>query len=363
MNVSRIKSISAAGALLLLILLLCFPSQSAQGVLKGLSCCAQRVIPALFPFFVVSNLIMSGPAADWLGILVRPFARYGMGIREKSACSALVLSWLGGFAVAAGTISRLYEQGQISKRQAELLLVCGVGSSPAFVINTVGLLMLNRFRLGVCLCIALFLSNLCCGVFAAKLFSQKNFSGQVPPNDTQKVVLGGLVPAVGQAVQSSLTVCGFVVFFSCLSACLEPIFSSAFPQIPGIPAVLNSLLEVTSGCLSAASLPQNQAPFACCITLSLLSLSVLLQVRSLLCKEISLKFLLWFRPMHLGLSLCFFRMLLRFFPGCMEASSTLVGQVIPQARLAPDAAMVLFLLCCLVLSALAPHNKRTDPAC
>lgn len=145
-------------------LILAFPSQSARGISDGLGCCALQVIPALFPFFVVANLLIASPLANGLGALVWPFTRFGLGIKGQKAATALLVSWLGGFAVAAGTVSQLYRQGQLSRRQAQLLLVCGVGSGPAFILNTVGLLMLGSTRLGACLFAALLCANLCTGI-------------------------------------------------------------------------------------------------------------------------------------------------------------------------------------------------------
>ena len=83
--------------------------------------------------------------------------------------------------------------------------------------------------------------------------------------------------------------------------------------------------------------------------LSLQSLSVLLQVRALLCPQLSLAPLLAARPLHLACSLAALRGLLGLVPGAAAAASTLTGRVIAQSSTPPDAALVLFLLCCAVL--------------
>lgn len=48
-------------AVFLLFLILAFPGQSAKGITAGLVSCAKQVIPALFPFFVVANLLIASP--------------------------------------------------------------------------------------------------------------------------------------------------------------------------------------------------------------------------------------------------------------------------------------------------------------
>lgn len=333
-------------AIAFLALILAFPSQSARGISDGLGCCALQVIPALFPFFVVANLLIASPLANGLGALVWPFTRFGLGIKGQKGATALLVSWLGGFAVAAGTVSQLYRQGQLSRRQAQLLLVCGVGSGPAFILNTVGLLMLGSTRLGACLFAALLCANLCTGI--AMRFALPRSDEQIfysAPASGEADGQAGFVQAVQAAVASMLTVCGFVIFFRFLGAVL---FELLPPSAP-VQFIASALLEVTSGCAAAAQLSGGAAVAACCCALSIQSLSVLLQVRALLCSELSLAPLLAARPLHLAFSLLWLKVFLRFVPGEAAAASTLADRVITRTRIAPDAALVLFLLCCAVL--------------
>ena len=63
------------GAALVGGLLLAAPQRAAQGFAYGMQLCARSVLPALFPFFVVCNLLVGNPAAAVLGLPVRPLAR------------------------------------------------------------------------------------------------------------------------------------------------------------------------------------------------------------------------------------------------------------------------------------------------
>lgn len=333
-------------AVAFLALILAFPAQSARGISEGLGCCALQVIPALFPFFVVANLLISSPLANGLGVLLWPFTRFGLGVKGQKAATALLVSWLGGFAVAASTVSQLYRQGEVNRRQAQLLLVCGVGSGPAFVLNTVGLLMLGSTRLGACLFGALLAANLCTGLATRLVLPRAESAVLFPAAELkEKHTQTDFVQAVQAAVASMLTVCGFVVFFRFLSTVLFELL----PQNAAAHFAASALLEVTTGCAAAAQLGGSAAVTACCCALSIQSLSVLLQVRALLCSELSLLPLLAARPLHLALSLVWLRIFLRLVPGEAEAASTLADRVITRTRIAPDAALVLFFLCCAVL--------------
>lgn len=329
----------------LLAILFLRPLACIEGVRAGLNSCAEQVIPALFPFFVVSSLVAAGPLAKMLGVIVWPFTRFGLGIRDARAATALLLSWLGGFAVAARVISQMYAEDTVTRRQAQLLLICGVGSGPAFVVNTVGVLLLGSARLGWCIFAALLAANIIAGLLARLLLPAEPLcSGRVCPTTAEQAGDVGFVAAVQGAIQSMLTVCGFVVFFSFLNRVLAEFLPAFGPARAGAAA----LLEVTGGCIQASRLGGAAAVYGCCAALSVQSLSVLLQVRALLHRELPLLPLVAARPVHLVFSLGALRFLLGIVPGAAAAAAA-GERLIVQSRTAPDAALVLFALCCVVL--------------
>ena len=75
--------------------LLC-PTACADGVREGLSLAAVQALPALFPFFVVSGLLVRCDTARLSPLLAKPLARlYGL---PPEAAPALVLGLIGGSA-------------------------------------------------------------------------------------------------------------------------------------------------------------------------------------------------------------------------------------------------------------------------
>ena len=90
-----IQMIYAAALGGLMILLLAFPQAASQGAIQALELCFHQLIPALFPFFVVSSLLVRLPAwskaAGFLCSLTR-----SIGIASPQAPLILILSWLGG---------------------------------------------------------------------------------------------------------------------------------------------------------------------------------------------------------------------------------------------------------------------------
>lgn len=339
---------AAAGglfALSMLALLFARPFACIEGIRAGLASCTEQVIPALFPFFVVSSVIAASPLAKVLGAAVWPYTRFGLGIRDSRAATALLLAWLGGFAVAARVIGQMYSAGAVTRRQAQLLLICGVGSGPAFVVNTVGCLLLGSPRLGWCIFASLLLANLAAGLLARLALAPETEAFEKPASCREDETPGiSFVSAVQGAVQSMLAVCGFVTFFSFLNRGLGTFLPASGP----VRAAFAALLEVTGGCVQTSQLGGAAAVYGCCAALSIQSLSVFLQVRALLDRDISLLPLAAARPVHLAFSLGALRFLLCIVPGAAAAAAA-GERLIVQSRSAPDAALVLFALCCAAL--------------
>ena len=104
----------------LALLLFAFPGESAQGARQGVSLCAELIIPSLFPFFVLSSLLIATGLAELcarpLGRLLSPlFGTSGAGL------SALVLGLVGGYPVGARTLAQLAERKACSPKELRRL--------------------------------------------------------------------------------------------------------------------------------------------------------------------------------------------------------------------------------------------------
>lgn len=93
----RRQWLEMAALALLCLGLLSRPQAAAQGFADGARLCVGSLLPALFPFMVVCELLvgMALPKA-----LLRPQARL-LGLQSEDTAAALLASWLGGYAVCA----------------------------------------------------------------------------------------------------------------------------------------------------------------------------------------------------------------------------------------------------------------------
>ena len=129
-------------------LLLWRSAVAAEAVRRGLTLCARSVIPALFPYFVVSGLLISLGLADGVGRRLEPLTRRLFGVSGAGA-SAFFLGLLGGYPVGGRTVGQLYRAGQLSKDEAERLLAFCNNAGPSFILGVVGVGCFGSLRTGV----------------------------------------------------------------------------------------------------------------------------------------------------------------------------------------------------------------------
>ncbi len=104
------------------------PQTCAEAFRQGLALCGGPLLVSLFPFLVVSALIMRSGAGEVLGVLLWPVVRC-IGLRSRSAGSVLLIGLVGGFApAAAATAEAVPQQG--TDLAGGLRLCCPPVSAP-----------------------------------------------------------------------------------------------------------------------------------------------------------------------------------------------------------------------------------------
>ena len=321
------------------LLLIKSPQLAARGFTSGLYLCTNTVLPALFPFFVLCDLLLSCPMEEKF---LRPFTTC-FGLQSSRGALTVLLSWFGGYAVCAQLVGTLRRGNQLDARDSALVLMLGCCSGPGFVIGCVGGLLLGNPQLGILLyglqLAANLMSTALCIPFLPKADRSAQKSGQGIESGA------GLSRAIGKAVNSSMNVCGCVLFFRIITTLLTPFL----PPIPFAPPALSAVLEISSGCADFAALGGSIALYGCCACLSLLGLSVWAQMAMLLQGAVSLRLLLCNRLLHLIFFCGIVHLLARTLPGTMAVYRTLSQRVITMQRLPLDAALIVFLFLCAAL--------------
>ncbi len=319
--------------------LLTAPQIAAQGIRAGLALCAGTMIPALFPFLVLSGFLTESGLYRAAGRLFSPLATYLFRLPD-CAGAVFAMSLIGGFPVGLRMTAQLQEQGALTQRQAARMSLFCINAGPAFLIAAVGGGMLGSRRAGALLFASVSLSALLIGIGCALFAPHETPLHKVP---VQKHGSGdALVNAVSQATSALWGICAWILLFSAL---MEYLRSAPLPE--GIVLSLRMLAEVSDGSLAAAGLP---LPFLAA-TVAFCGLCVHCQVLPELrrCGQSYSRFLLS-RSAAAGLSALLCHGLLRLFP--IEHSVLSNGvQAQPAAfsLSAPAAAALLFLGALLIL--------------
>ncbi len=208
---------AALGVLFAAVLLLkgsAAATESARGALK---LCARVLIPSLFPYMVISSLLVTlGTARLFARVfspICRPFRLPG------DAASAIFLGALCGFPVGAKTACDLYRSDRLTVRQTERLIAIANNTGPAFVIEVVGAHCWGSRGFGLTVYAAQILASLVIGLVGTRV-SMGRDDAEPPPQKTvgcvvsRTDILTALADAAASSALSVLTVCGFVVFFA-----------------------------------------------------------------------------------------------------------------------------------------------------
>lgn len=239
-----------------LLLILWHPEIAIASVRRGLDICAKTVIPALFPFMVVSDLLVSSGIGAHLLRPVLPLLRKIFCLPDVGCC-AVLLGMLCGFPVGAVCAMNGLRAGQLTREEVQRVLLFSGNASSAFLINAVGLSLWGNQDFGGCLWITL----LCCQLTVGFLFThcsakktERSITEEVflpPQRSLSRSIL--LTHAVQASCQAMLSVCSYVIFFSALMGTLHAVLDGV-----GAPGFCKTLLfcifELTGGTDAAASL-------------------------------------------------------------------------------------------------------------
>ena len=296
-------------SILLLLLAVCGTglllwSEAVSAVMvKTVYLCTQVLLPSLFPFFVLSSLLISSGIVQRIAPHLERMTQYLFGL-PGSCAAAVLLGAVGGYPVGAKTAASLYQQGVCRKEDALTALRFCNNAGPAFLISAVGSGLLGDKRLGILLYGLHLISSMLIGLLfrenknVVKLY---NITDKKPPNTS---LTSDFLQAVTGSFSAFLNVCAFVLLFSVIICLLKqlPLLSRLPPLFQGL---LSGVLELTSGTAVLAASP---LPKRCLLTvLSFLcgwgGLSVQLQTISFL-QEADLPYreYLGFKLLHGGLA-------------------------------------------------------------
>ncbi|MCI9094867.1 MAG: hypothetical protein HFI95_01460 [Lachnospiraceae bacterium] len=242
--------------------ILTFPADCLALALKGLTLWFERMIPTLFPFMVLSGIMIRMELTGAFVKALKPVL--GPLFRVRDACLyGIVIGFLCGFPMGAHVAAQLYKQKQISRQEAAFLLSFCNNIGPvyflSFVLPTLSL-KASVFALfgmyGLPLLYGLFLRYT---LFAKDLRRESSLDAQAgKASETGKASGAGkscsLLQALDESVYTSLSgiakLGGYMIFFNLLF--ILPVLGARLLALSPSKTELftggiGALLEITGG--------------------------------------------------------------------------------------------------------------------
>ena len=198
------------------VFLIIYPDNAKSAVSNGLILCGNVIIPSLFPFTFCSLYILNSkvnlnfPALN--RITKKLFSLSGIEF------SVFLLSLIGGYPTGAKLINETYRQKKISCKKANFMLCYCVNSGPAFLIMTVGFMILSSKKLGYILFVSHIFSSFLIAMFLKRFIAKENCEVDVFKSETS--ISKAIISSVNDAAATVLSICSYVILFSVINSFL-----------------------------------------------------------------------------------------------------------------------------------------------
>lgn len=304
---------------LFVLLAICFVIFSKTNLIAaktGLTLWATSVVPSLFPFFVVTELLSHTNLIHHIGRLFDKVMRPLFNVPGECAF-AFIMGLISGYPTGGKIVASLREQRICTKDEGDRMLAFTNNSGPLFIISFVGISLFGDTKTGILLLCTHILAGITVGIFLGKLSAKKHknttylstksvqqFSSKPP------LTLSSLGKVLGESIQNAIStimmIGGFVVIFSVIisiltqshlldyaSQLLYPILNILGLDIHFANPILSGIVELTNGVnmvskIAIKNISQNI--ILCAFLLGFGGISVLFQVFSLLAKtDLSMK--------------------------------------------------------------------------
>jgi len=270
-------------------LLLIYSSNVMEAVNFSISIWKDNLLPSLFPFFMISELLINYGFVELLGESLKKIMNKVFHL-PGDASFIIIGSLISGFPSSSKYINELLEKEQINIKEAEYLLKFNHFSNPLFVIGTVGTLLLNNKNIGITILIIHIISALLIAIIYRPKetnYIQTNSSLITGVNKMHKKRVNNnssfsevLSTSIFKTFKTLLLLLGIITVFLIINSLIKQIL----PINDLTYSLISGLLEMTGGIrnISILDLPINIKASIITFFLSFGGASIHMQVMSIL---------------------------------------------------------------------------------
>lgn len=223
-----------------------------NGALSGIQLWMFTVVPTLFPFLILSDIMVRLNTTDYISMLLNPITRPLLAI-SPSGSYAIITGLLCGYPVGAKTCADLVKENKISIQEGNYLLTFVNNASPAFISSYI----VNALLFGNCsplyIAALIYIPSIITA-FILNPFFRKKLKNSKPLNNSDisdSVKTFSLENAIFSTVNTLLRIGAYIIIFSILCEFIK-LLPSHFLKM-----ALSGLLEITTGTflVSISTLP------------------------------------------------------------------------------------------------------------
>ena len=193
-----------------------------SSILYALNIWVNNLIPALFPFFIISDILINYNITEYIPKTIRNICKLIFNINDNML-TVLILSMLSGFPSNARNTRTLYDKGLITLEEANHILIFSHFANPVFILTTVAVFFFNNQKVGIILLITHYFSNFILGIcFRNKIKLSNNSYALIDKSNNFGNIF---IASIKKAIDTILLICGILTIFLMLSSIVINVFS------------------------------------------------------------------------------------------------------------------------------------------
>ncbi len=256
----------------------------------SISIWSNNLFPTLFPFFVLSEVMINYGIVELASELFKPIMNKLFKIKSETAF-IFIMSIISGFPSSAKYTKELYDSGLINEYEGTKILTFTHFSNPLFILGTLSILFLNNKETGLLILLCHYLTNIIIGLLFRNYYPSKSDNNKISFKDAinkmhqhrlnNPLNFGQIITkAISNTINTLLIILGTITTFLIITTIINNIINlNNYHQ-----SVLNGVFEMTQGLkyISVLSIPLKLKATLSTMIISFGGLSVHMQVMSII---------------------------------------------------------------------------------
>lgn len=246
-------------------------------VLYAINLWTNNLIPSLFPFLLITKLLIYYGMSDYLNNLFGKKISKIFNISKNSAF-IVITSIFTGFPTGSIYIKDLIKKNIITIDEANHLIMFTNFANPIFIISVIGENLLNNKKIGI----FIFIIHIITGLITGYIFKNNNKFKTIETTFTKKhdnTFVSILIDSIYDTFRILINMLGIIIFFLMIMSLIDTFFKNNI-----LLYLIKGLIEITTGIIfiSNSNINIHIKVSIICFLLSFSGLSIHFQVKSII---------------------------------------------------------------------------------